>query len=107
MVSAASSTPEAMHVLAVQKLFYNINPTPVLSIFLILSTQMLGFGMAGILKHTMIYPSKMLYPSNIPTASLLDNLHRDRIVTRKRMRIFYIGFVALFVWQVFPQYISK
>jgi hypothetical protein len=107
MVAAAASTPEAMTVLAVQKLWYNINPTPAIGIFLILSTQMIGYGVAGLLRRTLVYPSNMLYPTNLPTASLLESLHRDRKTTKKRMRIFYYGFLALFFWQAFPQYISK
>jgi hypothetical protein len=107
MCSAAASTPEAMTVLAVQKLWYNMNPSAGIGVFLILSTQMLGYGVAGLLRKTLVYPSKMLYPPNLPTASLLENLHRDRHVTKKRMRVFYIAFAVLFVWQAFPQYISK
>jgi hypothetical protein len=97
--------PEAMHVLAVQKLFYNMNPHPAVGIFLILSTQMLGYGVAGLLRTTLVYPSKMLYPVNIPVASLLENLHRERSATKKKMKVFYVGFGVLFVWQAFPQYI--
>jgi OPT oligopeptide transporter protein len=87
--------------------YYNINPSPGVGIFVILSTQMLGYGVAGLLRKTLVYPSNMLYPSNLPTASLLENLHRDRKNTEKKMKVFYIAFVVLFVWQVFPQYISK
>jgi OPT oligopeptide transporter protein len=107
MVAAAAATPEAMMVLAVQKLYYNINPNPVVGIFLILSTQMLGYGIAGILRKTLVYPSNMLYPTNLPTASLLESLHKNQKVVKKKMKIFYIAFGALFLWQAFPQYISK
>jgi hypothetical protein len=107
MVAAAASTPEAMTVLAVQKLYYNINPAPAVGIFLILSTQMIGYGVAGLLRRTLVYPSNMLYPTNLPTASLLESLHRDRKTTRKRMKVFYYGFLVLFFWQAFPQYISE
>jgi hypothetical protein len=96
-----------MDVLAVQKLFYDINPSAFVCICLILSTQMIGYGVAGLLQSTLVYPSKMLYPSNIPVASLLENLHRDRASTKKKMRVFYYCFAVLFVWQAFPQYISK
>jgi hypothetical protein len=96
-----------MQVLAVQKLFYDMNPHPVVAVLLIISTQMLGYGVAGLLRTTLVYPSKMLYPINIPVASLLENLHRGREVTKKKMRVFYICFMVLFTWQVFPQYISK
>ena len=96
-----------MSVLAVQKLWYNMNPSAGVGLFLILSTQMLGYGVAGLLRKTLVYPSKMLYPMNLPAASLLENLHRDRKETKKRMRVFYISFLVLFLWQAFPQYISK
>jgi hypothetical protein len=99
MTAAASSTPEAMSVLAVQKLWYNIRPNPAIGIFLILSTQMIGYGVAGLLRSTLVYPAKMFYPANLPTASLLENLHRDRTATQKRMRVFWIAFAVLFCWQ--------
>jgi len=96
-----------MHVLAVQKLFYRINPHPVVGVALIVSTQMLGYGVAGLLRSTLVYPSKMLYPINIPVAALMESLHKDRVEVAKKMRVFYICFAILFVWQVFPQYISE
>lgn len=99
MTAAASSTPEAMMVLAVQKLYYNIKPSPVVGIFLVLSTQMIGYGMAGSLRKTLVYPAKMFYPSNLPTASLLENLHKDKKSTQKRMKVFWIAFIILFCWQ--------
>jgi OPT family oligopeptide transporter len=105
MVAAAASTPEAMTVLAVQKLYYNINPSPVVGVFLILSTQMLGYGLAGVLRRTLVYPSNMLYPTNLPTASLLESLHKDRKEVKKKLRIFNYAFGILFLWQSFPQYI--
>lgn len=106
MVAASASTPEAMSVLAVQKLYYNTRVTPIIGILLLLSTQLLGYGISGILRKSLVYPSIMLYPTAIPTASLLENLHRmDRRSSRKRMKVFYIAFGCLFIWQAFPQYI--
>jgi hypothetical protein len=107
MCAAAASTPEAMMVLAVQKLYYNIKPSAVIGVFLVLSTQMLGYGVAGLLRDTLVYPSKMLWPTNLPAASLLESLHRDRKQSGKRMRVFHIAFITLFLWQVFPMYIGK
>jgi hypothetical protein len=99
MTAASSSTPEAMSVLAVQKLWYNIQPNAATGIFLILSTQMVGYGVAGLLRSTLVYPSKMFYPANLPTAALIENLHKDRQTTQKKMRIFWIAFIVLFCWQ--------
>jgi hypothetical protein len=106
VVAASAATPEAMQILAVQKMWYEINPNPAICIILILSTHMLGYGIAGVLRQSLVYPSSMLYPNTLPNAVLLQSLHRDKVSTKKRMRVFYYAFLALFVWQTFPQYIS-
>jgi hypothetical protein len=60
MAGSAGSTPEAMMALAVQKLWYGMNPSPGIAMMLVLSAQMLGYGMAGLLRETLVYPTKML-----------------------------------------------
>src|ERR1700755_3045932 len=106
MTAASAATPEAMMVLAVQKLYYNIQPPALNGVFLILSTQILGYGVAGLLRRTLVYPSNMLYPTNLPTASLLESLHKDRKQVKKKLKVFHYAFAALFLWQSFPQYIT-
>jgi hypothetical protein len=49
----------------------------------------------------------MLYPNTIPNAVLLQSLHRDRASTKSHMWAFYYAFFGFFIWQSFPQYISK
>jgi hypothetical protein len=108
MCGASASTPEGMMMLAVQKLYYNINPSKFVGICLILSTQMLGYGIAGVFRHTLVYPCKMIFPINLPIASIMETLHRDsNFIVKKKMRVFYIAFITLFLWQSFPQYISE
>ncbi|KAF2400856.1 OPT superfamily oligopeptide transporter [Trichodelitschia bisporula] len=105
MAVSGGSTPEAMMILAVQKLWYGIRPHPFYAICLIFSAQMLGYGVAGLLRKTLVYPTKMFYPANLPTASLLESLHKDKVTTKRKMKVFYIGLAVLFCWQAFPQYI--
>jgi hypothetical protein len=107
MSSAAANAPLAIEVLAVQKLWYNTTPNAAVGIFLIFSSQCLGYGIAGILRRTLVYPTKMLYPINLPVNSLLESLHGDKIITRGPLRLFYWAFFILFVWEVFPEYISE
>src|ERR1700759_347706 len=105
MSSTASSAPLAMEVLAVTKLYYNTNINPFVGFLLIISTQCLGYGVAGVLRSVLTYPTKMLYPSTLPVASLIEVLHGEKSEVKKRLRIFYIGFTALFLWEFFPQFI--
>lgn len=46
----------------------------------------------------------MMWPQNLPIATLLESLHRDKTETKRRLKVFYIVFVALFVWETLPEY---
>jgi OPT family oligopeptide transporter len=105
MASAAANCALGTEVLAVQKLYYSTSPNAGASIFLLFSSQLLGYGIAGLLRETLVYPTKMLYPINLPLNTLLEALHRDKKETSKRLKLFYIMFCVLFVWEVFPEYI--
>jgi OPT family oligopeptide transporter len=105
MASAAAQAAASTEVLAAQQLFYGGYPSRVAGIFVTISSQMFGFGIAGMLREVLVYPTKMIWPINLPVATLLETLHRDKGETKKRLKIFYIIFAAIFVWEVFPEYI--
>lgn len=105
MASAASQAAASTEVLAAQELFYGGYPSRAAGIFVTMSSQLIGFGIAGLLRDVLVYPTNMIWPINLPVATLLETLHRDKAVTRKRLRVFYWVFAALFVWEVFPEYI--
>jgi OPT family oligopeptide transporter len=105
MGSAAANAPLAMEVLAVLKLYYNLEPKPMIAILLLWSSQCIGYGFAGLMRSTLVYPTKMLYPYNLPITSMLEALHGDKHLVAKKLRVFKIGFFVLFVYEVFPAYI--
>jgi OPT family oligopeptide transporter len=47
----------------------------------------------------------MLYPINLPMNSLLEALHGDKVLAKKQLKVFYIGFVVLFFWEIIPEWI--
>ncbi|KAG8217852.1 OPT oligopeptide transporter protein-domain-containing protein [Butyriboletus roseoflavus] len=105
MASAAGTSALATEVLAVQRLYYNITPNAAASILLLFSSQLLGYGISGVLRSTLLYPSKMLYPSILPLMSMLDIFFRDGANTRRRLKVFYLVFGAIFIWELFPEWI--
>lgn len=50
MASAAANSALGTEVLAVQRLYYNITPNAVSSIFLLFSSQLLGYGIGGMMR---------------------------------------------------------
>lgn len=88
MSSSASSAALATEVLAAQKLYYNVVPNGAVAVLLLFSSQLLGYGLAGVLRKSLVYPTKMLWPSVLPLSSLIETLHRERNEMQKRFRFF-------------------
>jgi hypothetical protein len=105
MSAAAANAPLAVEVLATQRLYYNIHTGAGVGIFLVFASQCLGYGLAGLFRRTLVYPTKLLWPVNLPMNTLLETLHGDKFQVKKKLRVFYIGFAVLFFWEIFPQWI--
>jgi len=89
----------------VQRLYYNISPNPAASVFLLFSSQLLGYGIGGLFRGVLLYPSKMLYPGVLPLVSMFDALFKDSTGAKKKVRLFWIAFVTIAIWELFPEWI--
>ncbi|KAF5655389.1 peptide transporter [Fusarium sp. NRRL 25303] len=105
MASAASVSALSTEALTVQKLWYGGYPSVAAGIFVTLSSQLIGYGVAGMMRSVLLYPTKMLYPANLPITTVMETLHKPKSETRKRFQVFWIVFVAIFCWEWFPEYI--
>lgn len=103
MASAAAQSALATEALAAQELFYGGYPSKAAGVFIVITSQLIGYGLAGLLREVLVYPSHMLWPMNIPVTSLLETLHRDKAETRARLKLFYIVFFFMLVWEIFPE----
>lgn len=56
----------------------------------------------------LVYPTFALYPHIVPTVQLFDALHRGKeaVLQQKRLKVFWLVFVGIFVWEWFPEYIA-
>jgi hypothetical protein len=66
MASAAGQSALATEVLAAQELWYGGYPSKAAGIFITLSSQLLGYGLAGLLREVLVFPTKMLWPVRKP-----------------------------------------
>jgi hypothetical protein len=96
MASAAGQSALSTEVLAAQELWYGGYPSKVLGVFITLSSQLIGYGIAGLLREVLVYPTKMLWPINLPVTTLLESLHKDKVAAKQRIGLFYIVFVVVF-----------
>ncbi|KAJ7126834.1 OPT oligopeptide transporter protein-domain-containing protein [Mycena epipterygia] len=104
MASAAANSALATEVLAVQRLYYEITPNPASSIFLLFASQLTGYGIGGLFRPVLLYPSKMLYPGVLPLVSMFDALYKDAAGAQKKLRLFWIAFAVIFFWEILPEW---
>jgi hypothetical protein len=100
--SSAASAALCTEVIVAQELYYPNQPGQAVSISLIFSSQLLGYGFAGLLRKTLVYPKSMLYPGSLPISTLFQTLHRDKKETKLHLRFFYMVVAGIFCWEWMP-----
>jgi hypothetical protein len=77
----------------------------------LLTTQMLGFGLAGLARRWLVYPAALIWPSSLPSTVLFRSLHepQDRSPANgwTMTRYVFFGWCTLFGFVLFwfPDYI--
>ena len=81
------------------------------SICFVLSVQLIGFGMAGILRRFLVKPLGMFWPTILSQVALFvgfhENVYADQIQSRyklSRFHFFLIAASAMFLWTWLPEY---
>jgi OPT family small oligopeptide transporter len=84
-------------------------------ILIALSTNFIGYGMAGICRRFLVYPSYCVWPASLVTIALNSAFHNDkntavegpgkRLWRLSRLKLFYIAFGAMFVYFWFPNFL--
>ena len=114
MANAGFSAPFTTSVVLVQYLPIYFNQAWAGSfgyqILVTLSTNFIGYGLAGLTRRFLVYPSRAIWPSNLATIALNRAFHSDTNPsangwTISRMRWFTYCFVAMFIYFWFPNYL--
>ncbi|KAJ3367213.1 hypothetical protein HDU91_001606 [Kappamyces sp. JEL0680] len=77
----------------------------------ILSTQFIGYGLAGLGRRFLVKPKAMFWPSILPTVALLNSFHETKpsgteTYKLSRYSFFWLAFCAMFLYEFFPLYIT-
>nr|GME01640.1 oligopeptide transporter 7-like [Ipomoea batatas] len=68
--NSGAGTVYAIHVVTAVKVFYGKHITFFVSLIIVLTTQVLGFGWAGIFRRYLVEPAAMWWPANLVQVSL-------------------------------------
>ncbi|RKP27323.1 OPT oligopeptide transporter protein-domain-containing protein [Syncephalis pseudoplumigaleata] len=107
-VNTGGSVAYAIDVLAIQRLYYQMDVGALNAIVLLITTQCIGYGMAGFLRNILIKPANMVWPSMLVQVALYNTLHAAESVSRNfnRQRFFFIVFCCAFLYNFLPGYIA-
>lgn len=117
MANVSIGSPYALNAIVVSEVFYDLQLGYWFSLTLVLATQLTGFGLAGLCRRFLVWPSSMIWPQNLVACALLNTLHADEVDDgiglfggkaergrsgMSRYRFFVVMTVASFVWYFLP-----
>ncbi|KAM0846303.1 hypothetical protein ACQ4PT_055748 [Festuca glaucescens] len=108
--NAGAGTVYAIHVVTAIRVFYGKNLSFFISLLVVLTTQVLGFGWAGIFRRYLVEPATMWWPSNLVQVSLFRALHEKEARPKggfTRNQFFMVAFTCSFVYYILPGYLFQ
>ncbi|KAH7538273.1 oligopeptide transporter 6 [Ziziphus jujuba] len=106
--NSGSGSVYAVHILTAVKLFYKRKLSFFPAFLLMLTTQVLGFGWAGIFRKHLVEPGEMWWPSNLVQVSLFRALHEKEKRPKgytTRTQFFILVLVCSFAYYIIPGYL--
>ncbi|KKY16838.1 putative opt oligopeptide transporter [Phaeomoniella chlamydospora] len=121
MANVGSNTPYTDNIIWSQYLPQYFNQSYAGSfayqILIALGTNFVGYGIAGICRRFLVYPSYCVWPASLVTIALNASFHTERNVSVmgpfktvfnvSRLRFFLYAFAAMFVYFWFPNWMAQ
>ncbi|KAK3007150.1 hypothetical protein RJ639_017230 [Escallonia herrerae] len=106
--NSGSNSVYAVGIITIVKAFYHRGIHPLAAMLLTQTTQMLGYGWAGVFRKFLVDSPYMWWPSNLVQVSLFRALHEDEIRPKgglTRLQFFLMVLVASFSYYTVPNYL--
>ncbi|XP_009615074.1 oligopeptide transporter 4-like [Nicotiana tomentosiformis] len=101
-------TAYAISIVDIIKVFYHRKISFLAGWILVITTQVLGYGWAGIMRKYVVEPAEMWWPSTLVQVSIFRALHeKDNSGNYSRGKFFLIVMTCSFTWYIVPGYLFK
>ncbi|KAI3848740.1 hypothetical protein MKW98_012451 [Papaver atlanticum] len=106
-VASGGGDAYSIGAITVMKAYYKQSLNFLCALLIVLTTQILGYGWAGMLRRYLVVPAEMWWPSNLAQVSLFRALHEKDPKSRSltRMQFFLIFMGASFLYYTLPGYL--
>lgn len=105
MANISTSPAFGLNYSLVAEKFYGQKQQVGFDILLVLTTQMIGYGAAGLCRRFLVWPASMIWPQNLVFATILNTLHAEAEDEERgptRFRFFIYVLTGAFVWYWLP-----
>uniref|UniRef100_A0A5B6YLK9 Putative oligopeptide transporter 1-like n=1 Tax=Davidia involucrata TaxID=16924 RepID=A0A5B6YLK9_DAVIN len=106
--NSGSNSVYAVNIITIVKAFYHRNLHPLAAFFLSQTTQMLGYGWAGVFRRFLVDSPYMWWPSNLVQVSLFRALHENEKRPKgglTRLQFFFLVFISSFAYYIVPSFL--
>ncbi|EFY98860.2 OPT oligopeptide transporter [Metarhizium robertsii] len=115
MASVSFSVAYSTDIILAQRIFYKQNFGVLFQLLLTISTQSLGYGIAGTMRKFLVYPASMIWPSNLVAVTMMNTMYekndvRDPAVfggNMPRLLWFFLVTVGAFVYYFIPGFLAQ
>ncbi|GMJ14115.1 ARABIDOPSIS THALIANA OLIGOPEPTIDE TRANSPORTER 1, oligopeptide transporter 1 [Hibiscus trionum] len=106
--NSGSTNVYAVNIITIVKAFYHGQIHPLAALLLAQTTQMLGFGWAGMFRNFLVDSPYMWWPNNLVQVSLFRALHDDEVRSKgglTKLQFFIVVFISSFAYYIVPNYL--
>ncbi|KAH7328547.1 OPT family small oligopeptide transporter [Stachybotrys elegans] len=115
MASVSFSVAYATDIILAQLVFYKQNFGMTFQLLLTISTQSLGYGIAGMMRKFLVYPASMIWPGNLVAVTLMNAMYEKDVEkdpsvlggSMPRYRWFAIITAASFLYYFIPGFFAQ
>ncbi|EIW77497.1 OPT oligopeptide transporter [Coniophora puteana RWD-64-598 SS2] len=113
MATVGWQSAYATDIIAVQRVYYNQIFNFSYQWMLVISTQLIGFSLGGIMRRFLVNPPSMIWPTNLVTCALFNTLHSQQYAGIgnhagvSRERFFSYVFFGGVAWYFIPGYLFQ
>ncbi|XP_058068215.1 oligopeptide transporter 5-like [Magnolia sinica] len=108
LASMGAGSPYAIEIISQSKIFYHKKIDPLPAFLLIQTTEMLGYGLAGMLMKLLVESPYMWWPDVLVTVSFyraLNEVEERPKGQLTRLQFFFLVLVSSFAYYVIPNYL--
>ncbi|KAF3773451.1 hypothetical protein EJ110_NYTH55245 [Nymphaea thermarum] len=106
--NSGSNSVYAVNIITIVKAFYHRQLHPMAAFLLSQTTQMMGYGWAGLFRKYLVDSPYMWWPANLVQVSLFRALHEEEVRRKRgttRLQFFLMVFVASYCYYIVPNYL--